>query len=184
MAENIVASFPLYSCREVVERRTYTVTGQKASAEEIDRLIETGESEQIFQKAILEQGRGHVRSCLPANHSLLLSTSKIRIFPERKSTAVHRTILNAIMNPHTGTRHTGGDRGARGGCTGAGEEPAGSAPDLPRHGRAGGGAGRDAGQHRGAGEGPAHRPLVWADPIGEPGQAGTSRQRIYRELPG
>ena len=48
-------------CREVVERRTYTVTGQKASAEEIDRLIETGESEQIFQKAILEQGRGHVR---------------------------------------------------------------------------------------------------------------------------
>lgn len=47
--------------REVVERRTYTVTGQKASAEEIDRLIETGESETIFAKAILEQGRGHVR---------------------------------------------------------------------------------------------------------------------------
>ncbi len=45
-----------------MERRTYTVTGQKASAEEIDRLIETGESEQIFQKAILEQGRGHVSS--------------------------------------------------------------------------------------------------------------------------
>ena len=37
------------------------MTGQKASAQEIDRLIETGESEQIFQKAILEQGRGHVR---------------------------------------------------------------------------------------------------------------------------
>ena len=40
------------------------MTGQKASAEEIDRLIETGESEQIFQKAILEQGRGHVSLCL------------------------------------------------------------------------------------------------------------------------
>lgn len=40
------------------------MTGQKASAEEIDRLIETGESEQIFQKAILEQGRGHVRTSL------------------------------------------------------------------------------------------------------------------------
>ncbi|CAK0787669.1 hypothetical protein CVIRNUC_010891 [Coccomyxa viridis] len=50
--------------REVVERRTYTVTGQKASPEEIDRLIETGESEQIFQKAILEQGRGHVQDTL------------------------------------------------------------------------------------------------------------------------
>lgn len=47
-------------CREVVERRVYTVTGQKASEAEIDRMIETGESENIFQKAILEQGRGHV----------------------------------------------------------------------------------------------------------------------------
>lgn len=47
--------------REVVERRVYTVTGQKASADEVDRMIETGESESIFQKAILEQGRGHVR---------------------------------------------------------------------------------------------------------------------------
>ena len=41
------------------------MTGQKASPEEIDRLIETGESEQIFQKAILEQGRGHVRAPSP-----------------------------------------------------------------------------------------------------------------------
>ena len=44
------------------------MTGQKASPEEIDRLIETGESEQIFQKAILEQGRGHVR--LPSHPCL------------------------------------------------------------------------------------------------------------------
>ena len=42
------------------------MTGQKASPEEIDRLIETGESEQIFQKAILEQGRGHVRLTNPS----------------------------------------------------------------------------------------------------------------------
>ncbi len=49
-----------FACREVVERRVYTVTGQKASADEVDRMIETGESESIFQKAILEQGRGHV----------------------------------------------------------------------------------------------------------------------------
>lgn len=51
------------NCREVVERRVYTVTGQKASDAEIDRMIETGESENIFQKAILEQGRGHVSNC-------------------------------------------------------------------------------------------------------------------------
>ncbi|RDY02827.1 putative syntaxin-131, partial [Mucuna pruriens] len=38
--------------REVVERRT------------IDRLIETGDSEQIFQKAIQEQGRGQITDTL------------------------------------------------------------------------------------------------------------------------
>ncbi|XP_038695044.1 syntaxin-132-like [Tripterygium wilfordii] len=46
--------------REVVERRVFTVTGTRADEETIDRLIETGDSEQIFQKAIHEQGRGQV----------------------------------------------------------------------------------------------------------------------------
>ena len=41
--------------REVVERRVYTVTGQHADEEQIEKMIETGESETIFQKAILEQ---------------------------------------------------------------------------------------------------------------------------------
>mmetsp|Transcript_4976 Transcript_4976/g.18024 ORF Transcript_4976/g.18024 Transcript_4976/m.18024 type:complete len:332 (+) Transcript_4976:228-1223(+) len=44
--------------KEVVEQRIYTVTGRGATEEELDRMIETGESEQIFQKAMLEQGRG------------------------------------------------------------------------------------------------------------------------------
>ncbi|KAM0045399.1 putative target SNARE coiled-coil domain, syntaxin domain, syntaxin/epimorphin [Helianthus debilis subsp. tardiflorus] len=46
--------------RAVVERRVFTVTGTRADEETIDRLIETGDSEQIFQKAIQEQGRGQV----------------------------------------------------------------------------------------------------------------------------
>ncbi|CAM6121108.1 unnamed protein product [Calypogeia fissa] len=46
--------------REVVERRVFTVTGQKADEGVIDQLIETGDSEQIFQKAIQEQGRGQI----------------------------------------------------------------------------------------------------------------------------
>ncbi|GIL79197.1 hypothetical protein Vretimale_16729 [Volvox reticuliferus] len=50
--------------REVVERRVYTVTGQHVDEEEIDRMIENGESENIFQKAILEQGRGRVLDTL------------------------------------------------------------------------------------------------------------------------
>ncbi|URD86211.1 SynN [Musa troglodytarum] len=50
--------------REVVERRIFTVTGNQADEETIDRLIETGNSEQIFQKAIQEQGRGQVMDTL------------------------------------------------------------------------------------------------------------------------
>ncbi|XP_047315339.1 syntaxin-132-like [Impatiens glandulifera] len=50
--------------REVVERRVYTVTGTRADEETVDRLIETGDSEQIFQKAIQEQGRGQIMDTL------------------------------------------------------------------------------------------------------------------------
>lgn len=50
--------------REVVERRVFTVTGTKADEETIERLIETGDSEQIFQKAIQEQGRGRIMDTL------------------------------------------------------------------------------------------------------------------------
>nr|ACJ84829.1 unknown [Medicago truncatula] len=48
--------------REVVERRVITVTGTRPDDETIDHLIETGNSEQIFQHAILEAGRGQVVS--------------------------------------------------------------------------------------------------------------------------
>lgn len=50
--------------REVVERRVFTVTGKKLDEETIDRLIETGDSEQIFHKAIQEQGRGQILDTL------------------------------------------------------------------------------------------------------------------------
>eukprot|EP00197_Chlamydomonas_leiostraca_P011442 CAMPEP_0202869470 /NCGR_PEP_ID=MMETSP1391-20130828/12469_1 /ASSEMBLY_ACC=CAM_ASM_000867 /TAXON_ID=1034604 /ORGANISM="Chlamydomonas leiostraca, Strain SAG 11-49" /LENGTH=310 /DNA_ID=CAMNT_0049549791 /DNA_START=174 /DNA_END=1103 /DNA_ORIENTATION=+ len=50
--------------REVVERRVYTVTGQHMAEDDIDRMIETGEAENIFQKAMLEQGRGRVLDTL------------------------------------------------------------------------------------------------------------------------
>ncbi|KAL2503165.1 putative syntaxin [Forsythia ovata] len=50
--------------REVVERRVFTVTGTRADEDTIDRLIETGDSEQIFQKAISEQGRGQIMDTL------------------------------------------------------------------------------------------------------------------------
>ncbi|XAR68089.1 hypothetical protein NMG60_11003099 [Bertholletia excelsa] len=50
--------------REVVERRVITVTGSRPDEETIDHLIETGNSEQIFQKAIQETGRGQVLNTL------------------------------------------------------------------------------------------------------------------------
>ncbi|KDD76209.1 hypothetical protein H632_c314p2 [Helicosporidium sp. ATCC 50920] len=50
--------------REVVERRIYAVTGQHADEDTIERVIDSGESENMFQKAILEQGRGLVLDTL------------------------------------------------------------------------------------------------------------------------
>lgn len=50
--------------REVVERRVYTVTGKHMAEDDIDKMIESGESEHIFQKAIMEQGRGRVLDTL------------------------------------------------------------------------------------------------------------------------
>ncbi|XP_028071461.1 syntaxin-132-like [Camellia sinensis] len=58
--------------REVVERRLITVTGTRPDEETIDHLIETGNSEQIFQNAIQEMGRGQV----------LNTVEEIQIFPE------------------------------------------------------------------------------------------------------
>ncbi len=36
------------------------VTGEKPSEEQVDLMIETGEGETIFKKAIMESGRGQV----------------------------------------------------------------------------------------------------------------------------
>ncbi|KAK8569628.1 hypothetical protein V6N13_046677 [Hibiscus sabdariffa] len=46
--------------KETVERRYFTVTGQKADEEMIEKLIESGESETLLQQAIQEQGRGQI----------------------------------------------------------------------------------------------------------------------------
>jgi syntaxin 1B/2/3 len=46
--------------KEVVERRIYTVTGKRPDEDQVEQIIESGESEQIFQKAIQEQGRGQI----------------------------------------------------------------------------------------------------------------------------
>ncbi|KAB1223386.1 hypothetical protein CJ030_MR2G025687 [Morella rubra] len=71
--------------REIVERRVFTVTGTRADEEvkfvpylkfpsksiicqTIERLIETGDSEQIFQKAIQEQGRGQIMATVAEIH--------------------------------------------------------------------------------------------------------------------
>lgn len=46
--------------KEVVERRYYTITGEAPDEEVVDQLLETGDSETLFQHAIESQGRGHV----------------------------------------------------------------------------------------------------------------------------
>ncbi|KNA24420.1 hypothetical protein SOVF_016020 isoform A [Spinacia oleracea] len=46
--------------KETVERRYFTITGEKAEEETIEKLIESGESESFLQKAIQQQGRGQI----------------------------------------------------------------------------------------------------------------------------
>ncbi|KAK6282032.1 hypothetical protein POUND7_015857 [Theobroma cacao] len=46
--------------KETVERRYFTVTGQKADEEMIENLIASGQSETFFQEAIQDQGRGQI----------------------------------------------------------------------------------------------------------------------------
>lgn len=46
--------------RDTVQRRYFTVTGEKADEKTLDSLISTGQSETFLQKAIQEQGRGNV----------------------------------------------------------------------------------------------------------------------------
>lgn len=46
--------------KEVIERRYFTITGEEADEDTLDQLMETGDSETIFQQAIESQGRGQV----------------------------------------------------------------------------------------------------------------------------
>ncbi|VVA93884.1 unnamed protein product [Arabis nemorensis] len=46
--------------KETVERRYFTITGEKADEQTIENLIDSGESENFLQKAIQEQGRGQI----------------------------------------------------------------------------------------------------------------------------
>ncbi|KAG6619812.1 hypothetical protein I3843_10G111500 [Carya illinoinensis] len=46
--------------KETVERRYFTITGEKATEETIENMISSGESENFLQKAIQEQGRGQI----------------------------------------------------------------------------------------------------------------------------
>ncbi|XWS18313.1 hypothetical protein CRYUN_Cryun32bG0033300 [Craigia yunnanensis] len=46
--------------KETVERRYFTITGQKADDDTIENLISSGESESFLQRAIQEQGRGQI----------------------------------------------------------------------------------------------------------------------------
>ena len=48
--------------KAIVSRRVFTVTGQRPDDDEVERMIDTGESEGIFQQAILEQGKAQVYS--------------------------------------------------------------------------------------------------------------------------
>ena len=126
----------------------------------MEQLIETGESETIFQKAILERGRGQVlgppcmlhtpgplRKCSDGRPSVDGAARTGRTgsgAPWRCTLAVTHSCVSAgstlqtaqrltlcTLKPWPGGGHAGGDPGAPRGGQGAGEEPPGPAPNLP-----------------------------------------------------
>lgn len=46
--------------RDTVQRRLYNITGEYADEDTLEKILSTGESENILQKAIQEQGRGRI----------------------------------------------------------------------------------------------------------------------------
>jgi len=46
--------------RDTVQRRLYNITGEYADEDTLEKIVSTGESENILQKAIQEQGRGRI----------------------------------------------------------------------------------------------------------------------------
>lgn len=61
-------------------------------AQTIDKLIETGDSEQIFQKAIQEQGRGQVSLFFPLHHAISIAELNFSI------SLYMRISLSCILN--------------------------------------------------------------------------------------
>lgn len=79
--------------REVVERRVITVTGTRPDEETINHLIETGSSEQIFQTAIQEMGRGQVLNTLEEIQERHDAVKEI----ERKLLDLHQIYLDMAV---------------------------------------------------------------------------------------
>nr|GMD37813.1 syntaxin-132-like isoform X2 [Ipomoea batatas] len=79
--------------REVVERRVITVTGTRPDEETINKLIETGNSEQIFQKAIQETGKGQVLNTLEEIQERHDAVKEI----ERKLLDLHQIYLDIAV---------------------------------------------------------------------------------------
>uniref|UniRef100_A0A9I9DJ98 t-SNARE coiled-coil homology domain-containing protein n=1 Tax=Cucumis melo TaxID=3656 RepID=A0A9I9DJ98_CUCME len=79
--------------REVVERRVITVTGTRPDETTIDHLIETGNSEQIFQNAFEQMGRGQVISTVEEIQERHDAVKEI----EKKLSELHQIYLDMAV---------------------------------------------------------------------------------------
>lgn len=76
--------------KETVERRYFTVTGERGSEETIEELISSGESEMLVQKAIEEQGRGQIMDTISEIQERHESVKEI----ERSLLELHQIFLD------------------------------------------------------------------------------------------
>ncbi|KAF9595913.1 hypothetical protein IFM89_006194 [Coptis chinensis] len=76
--------------KETVERRYYTVTGEKPDDQTVEDLISTGESETFMQKAIQEQGRGRLVDTISEIQERHIAVKEI----ERSLQELHQVFLD------------------------------------------------------------------------------------------
>ncbi|KAK8946482.1 Syntaxin-132 [Platanthera zijinensis] len=79
--------------REIVKRRFFTVTGTTPTEEMVDELIETGDGEKIFKKAIHELGRGQVIDTLEEIQERHDAVKEI----ERKLLELHQVFMDMAV---------------------------------------------------------------------------------------
>jgi hypothetical protein len=88
--------------RETVQRRYFTVTGTKLEGEELEAMIDSGESESIFRSALMDAGRAHVLDTLADIQERHDAFKEL----ERKLLELHQVCITGSMTAFCTSSHS------------------------------------------------------------------------------